>query len=228
MPPRPHRRREAPVAILLVLLFGCASSAPPEVLARSTRWETVVDLPAPTLDGPVSLEAAIADRRSRRTFGASDIPLAEVGQILWAGQGLTDAEGRRAAPSAGGRYPIELYVVTAGSVAHYLPEGHRLEQRPDRSTLDRLGPLAFGQEFVSDALVVVVIAAVPGRTEVEYGAVAESLVDREAGHVAQNILLQATVLGRASVPVGGFDPAAVATELALPPGHDVRYLIPIG
>ena len=32
----------------------------------------------------------------------------------------------------------------------------------------------------------------------------------EAGHVAQNILLQATVLDLASVPVGGFDPAAVA------------------
>lgn len=228
MRPERHPRTESIVAILLVLLLGCASSAPPEVLAASSRWETVVDLPAPKLDGPVSLESAIADRRSRRTFGAGDIPLAEVGQILWAGQGLTDAEGRRAAPSAGGRYPIELYVVTAGSLAHYLPDGHRLEQRPDRSTLDRLGQLAFGQEFVGDAPVVVVIAAAPGRTEIEYGAVAESLVDREAGHVAQNILLQATVLGLASVPVGGFDPAAVATELALPPDHDVRYLIPIG
>ena len=57
---------------------------------------------------------------------------------------------------------------------------------------------------------------------------AGDLVNREAGHAAQNILLQATALGLAAVPIGGFDPAAVTHLLALPPGQTVLYLIPVG
>ncbi len=62
----------------------------------------------------------------------------------------------------------------------------------------------------------------------EYGAVSTALVDRESGHVAQNILLEATAIGLAAVPVGGFEPEPVARLLGLPDGHDVRYLIPVG
>ncbi len=216
-------------AIGIGLVIGaCASAAPPEVLDQGLRFDTVIQLPEPTRDGEVSLEAALDGRRSRRTFAPDPIPVGTIGQLLWAGQGITDERGRRSAPSAGARYPIELYIVTGDTVGHYLPDDHRVERRSDDQVLDTLGELAFGQEWVSDAPLVLVIAAAPARTEAEYGAVAEALVDRESGHVAQNILLQATVLGLSSVPVGGFDPAAVARALALPPGQDVRYLIPIG
>jgi nitroreductase len=42
------------------------------------------------------------------------------------------------------------------------------------------------------------------------------------------MLLQATALELAAVPVGGFDAARTARLLALPPGHEVRYLVPVG
>ena len=214
--------------VVALLVGGCASAAPAEVLDQRVRFDSVVELPAPILDGDVSFEAAVERRRSAREFASESIPPDVVGQLLWAGQGITDSAGRRAAPSAGARYPIELYAVTDQTVGHYLPDQHRVEQRSDDRVLGRLGELAFGQEWIADAPFVIVIAAVPERTAVEYGAVADSLVDRESGHVAQNILLQATALGLASVPVGGFDPTAVARLLALPPGHDVRYLVPVG
>jgi nitroreductase len=51
---------------------------------------------------------------------------------------------------------------------------------------------------------------------------------REAGHVAQNMLLQATALELAAVPVGGFDPKPIGRALALPPGEQVLYLLPVG
>ena len=86
-------------------------------------------LPAPAQDGTVSLERAIALRRSVRTFGADPLPQEMIGQLLWAGQGITDPNGKRAAPSAGALYPIELYVVTSSQVMHYLPDGHRVETR---------------------------------------------------------------------------------------------------
>jgi SagB-type dehydrogenase family enzyme len=163
-----------------------------------------------------------------REYATTPLTLDEIGQLLWAGQGITDDDGRRTAPSAGARYPLELYAITAAELMHYLPAGHRVEQRADTTILGALPDAAFDQEFVGDAPLVVVIAADPSRTEQEYGAMADDLVNREAGHAAQNILLQATALGLAAVPVGGFDPAAVAGLLALPPGQAVQYLIPIG
>ena len=215
--------------IVATLLAGCASEAPSEILQQTQRYSTVIELPAPDLNGTLSLEQALDERRSLREYAASPLTLDEIGQLLWAGQGITDEDGGyRTAPSAGARYPLELYAVTAAELMHYLPVGHRVEQRVDTTTLEALADAAFDQEFVGSAPLVVVIAADPARTEQEYGAMAEDLVNREAGHAAQNILLQATALGLAAVPVGGFDPAAVARLLALPPGQAVLYLIPIG
>ena len=214
--------------IVATLLAGCASEAPSEVLQQTQRYPTIVELPAPDLNGTLSLERALRERRSVREYATTPLTLDEVGQLLWAGQGITDDDAHRTAPSAGARYPLELYAVTAAELMHYLPVGHRVEQRVDATTLEALADAAFGQEFVGSAPLVVVIAADPARTEQEYGAMAGDLVNREAGHAAQNILLQATALGLVAVPVGGFDPAAVARLLALPPGQAVLYLIPVG
>lgn len=214
--------------IVATLVAGCVSEAPNELVQQTQRYSTVVELPAPDLNGTRSLEQVLHERRSVRQYAPSALTLDELGQLLWAGQGITDDDGHRTAPSAGARYPLELYAVTATDLMHYLPLGHRVEQRADNTTLLALGDVAFGQEFVGSAPLVVVIAADLARTEQEYGAMAGDLVNREAGHAAQNILLQAAALRLAAVPVGGFDPAAVARLIALPPGQTVLYLIPVG
>ena len=216
------------VVIVVTLLAGCTSKAPSEILQQTQRYPTVIELPPPDLDGPLSLEQTLHERRSAREYSTAPLTLDEIGQLLWAGQGITDDAGHRTAPSAGARYPLELYAITAADLMHYLPDGHRVEQRTDTTTLAALPVAAFDQEFIRGAPLVVVIAADPARTEQEYGAMAEDLVNREAGHAAQNVLLQATALGLAAVPVGGFDPAALARLLILPPGQAVLYLIPVG
>ena len=211
-----------------VLAVSCASEAPASVLDRSDRFDTVVELPPPDLTGEMTLESALAERRSRREFADTALPIAVLGQLFWAGQGITDADGHRTAPSAGARYPLELYAVTATSVLHYLPEEHRVEQRADRTALGALGDTAFGQDFVGAAPAVFVVTGVDARTEAEYGALGADFVEREAGHATQNVLLQATALGLAATPVGGFDPSTVAELLALPPDQEVLYLVPVG
>jgi nitroreductase len=50
----------------------------------------------------------------------------------------------------------------------------------------------------------------------------------EAGHAAQNVLLQATVEGLVSVPVGAFHDQQVSEILSLPAGHSPLYLLPLG
>lgn len=211
-----------------VLAVGCVADPPATITSQTERFGAATALPEPDLTGEMTLERALHERRSGRDYSSADLPLATIGQLFWAGQGITDAEGHRTAPSAGARYPLELYAVTANEVLHYLPDGHRVERRSDTTTLRRLGDVAFGQRYVGTAPVVIVVVGVDARTEAEYGALAADFVEREAGHATQNVLLQATALDLAAVPVGGFDPADVARLLALPPGQDVHYLVPVG
>jgi SagB-type dehydrogenase family enzyme len=189
----------------------------------------VTALPAPVVGGTVSLERAIADRRSIREFADASVTLKDVGQLCWAGQGITEPQrGLRASPSAGALYPIELYVVTREGVDHYVPRGHKLDRVAAGDVRGRLQAAALHQEPVGQAPVCVVIAAVVERTAGKYGRRAERYCFMEAGHVAQNVLLQATALGLGGVPVGAFDDADVAQVLGLPKGQRVLYLLPIG
>ncbi len=211
-----------------VLAGGCARQAPAWVRASPARYSRPVALPPPATTSTIPLEKAIEQRRSQRDFRPGPLPIATIGQLLWAGQGITSPDGKRAAPSAGALYPLELYVVTPTQVMHYLPAGHRAEIRPVPDLRPELKAAAFGQPYVGAAPAVVVVAAAPGRTRRKYGALAEAFVDREAGHAAQNILLQAAARGLAAVPVGSLNPPQAAATLALPPDQTVLYFIPVG
>jgi SagB-type dehydrogenase family enzyme len=163
-----------------------------------------------------------------RTFGPGPLPVGIIGQLLWAGQGVTSPDGKRAAPSAGALYALELYAVSAADVMHYLPQGHRAETRATPDLRPQLKAVALEQASVGAAPVVIVVAADAGRLSKRYGAKANSFTDLEVGHTAQNILLQAVVLGLSAVPVASLDGPRAARTLALPHGQTVVYLIPVG
>jgi len=87
----------------------------------------IISLPSPKKMGGVSVETALAARRSIRAYTKQPLTMADVGQLLWAAQGVTSPDGKRTAPSAMHRYPLEIAVV-AQNVAglpngayHYLP-----------------------------------------------------------------------------------------------------------
>ncbi len=187
-------------------------------------------LPAPRLEGPMSLEAAIAARRSVRAYRPDDLSLEEIGQLLWAAQGITgDRPFKRAAPSAGGRCPLEFYACRKDGVWHYLPEGHRLELHLEGDVRPALVEAAWGQKFLAQAPVVFAVGGVFARTTSRYGERGRlRYVPMDVGHAAQNLLLQAVALGLVSVPVGAFDDAAVARVLNLPADQEPLYLLPVG
>ncbi len=187
-----------------------------------------VELPAPRTDGPMSLERALAERRSVRDFTDERLTLEELAQLLWAAQGITADWGGRTAPSAGALYPLEVYAVTPGGLYHYLPDGHRADVLRADDLRRPLAAAALGQSAVAEAPAVLVIAAVFRRTEVKYGERAERYVHLEAGHAAQNVLLQAVALGLGGVPIGAFSDREVQRVLGLPADHEPLYLIPVG
>jgi len=196
--------------------------------------EVHVALPAPRDEGTHSLESVLARRHSVRDYADAPLSLEDLAQLLWSAQGVTRADGGRTAPSAGGLYPLELYVV-AGKVTslepgvyHYEPSRHRLRRHSGEDLQAPVARDALSQECVRDAAAVLVLTAVYARTERKYGKRAPRYVHMEAGHAAQNVCLQATALSLGAVPVGAFEDDAVHAVLRLPVDEEVLYLIPLG
>lgn len=189
-----------------------------------------IDLPPPGLRGGMALAEALFHRRSRREFGVRDPALAEVAQLCWAAQGITEGQqGLRAAPSAGATYPLTVYVVAPAGVYRYDPSGHRLHRHLTGDVRERLQAAAEGQPCIGEASLSLVLAAAPDVVAARYGrrrGWRYALL--EAGHAAENVLLQAAALGLVSVPVGAFEDRQVADVLGLPPGLHPIYLLPIG
>ncbi|MDI6840963.1 MAG: SagB/ThcOx family dehydrogenase [bacterium] len=187
-----------------------------------------IKLPAPVLKGKVSVEECIAKRRSIRAYLDKPISLEQLSQLFWASQGITDLTGLRAAPSAGATYPIEVRAVTKDGVFHYIPEGHKLIKESDKDLRKKLAQAALWQSFIAEAGCNFVISCVYKRTTQRYGDRGIRYVHMEAGHVAENIHLQAVALGLGSVPVGAFYDEEVKKVLNLPKDEDPIYIITVG
>jgi SagB-type dehydrogenase family enzyme len=188
----------------------------------------VVKLPLPQVSGGAGLAEVLARRRSVREYGIGVLTLEEIGQLLWAAQGVTDSRGFRTAPSAGATYPLETYLLTAQGLYHYRPGAHELEQVSSDDLRIALARACLNQPWVREAPAVFVFAAVLERTAQRYGRRAERYVHMEVGHAAQNLLLQAVALGLGGVPVGAFDDEEVGRVLALPKDERPLYVVPVG
>jgi hypothetical protein len=93
----------------------------------------LITLPKPNQDGSISLEWAIAARRSRRAFLPQSLTLEQISQLTWAAQGQDTHSHYRTAPSAGATYPLELFIVTRDGLFRYLPAKHSLEKLIDQA-----------------------------------------------------------------------------------------------
>ncbi|MBC7334381.1 MAG: SagB/ThcOx family dehydrogenase [Actinobacteria bacterium] len=186
-------------------------------------------LPQPKLKGDASLEEILGRRRSVREFSSKELDLEEISQLLWAAQGITQkATGFRTAPSAGALYPIEIFLAKKDGVFHYVPEEHKIVRLASTDIRESLSRACLFQSSVSDAPVDIVITAIYERTTIKYGERGIRYVHLEAGHVCQNILLQATALGLGAVPVGAFDDNEIRKIIKLPEEFAPLYVVPVG
>jgi SagB-type dehydrogenase family enzyme len=188
-----------------------------------------IHLPEPSRKGSVSLEGALARRRSIRSFRKDPLDLEAIGQLLWSAQGVVTRSGLRTAPSAGALYPLEVYAVLPEGVYHYEPKRHRLIRIAESDRRRELRSVSLDQASITQAPLVIVLAAVHERLARDYGPTrGERYVDIEIGHAAQNVHLQAVALGLGSVPIGAFHDARVRSVLGLPREERPLYLIPVG
>ncbi|MCP4646949.1 MAG: SagB/ThcOx family dehydrogenase [bacterium] len=224
------------IAVLAIVWVIWSGGSGEEVMAMecgSDPGQSEIVLPAPVYTG-LSVEEAIKERRSVRDFSNEKITLDDLSLLLWAGQGITSEWGGRASPSAGALYPIELYVVPNKvegvdcGIYKYVPEGHRLVLVREGAFGEEMFDACMGQTCVRDSAVVIVMTAVRERTASKYGDSADLLIALEAGHISENILLEAVSLGLGAVPVGGFEPAEVDEILGVEEGESALYVNVIG
>jgi nitroreductase len=115
------------------------------------------------------------------------------------------------APSAGNCQPWHFFVIR------------------DTEVKERLAEAAWGQRFITEAAVVIVVCTEPARSSARYGPRGSRLYClQDTAAATEHILLAATALGLGSCWVGAFDEGAAAQVLQLP--NDLRpvAIVPIG
>lgn len=191
-------------------------------------------LPEPKLNSTFSVEKAISQRRSVRSYADATLSLEEVSQLLWAAQGMTGAGGERSAPSAGATYPLRVYIAAghvtdlAAGIYKYDCQAHELTLLFNGDERSHLADATRGQGWVSEAPASLIICSSAASTMQRYQEMGERYVYMEAGHAAQNVYLQATALGLGTVVVGAFDAPAIKRLLWLLPHEQPLYIMPLG
>lgn len=196
----------------------------------------MIRLPEPLYKSDVSIEEALQKRRTVRNYADEPVRLKELGQLLWAAQGVTDKEkGLRTAPSAFSVYPLKVYVVAdrveglpAGFYG-YSPENHALVGINPYNLKNRIF-LAVKQPSVKRASALIIITGRYEEMEEKLGKkeMAKFCIQAEAGHAAQNIYLQTVSLGLGTVSIGGLDDDEIKKTLNLDKSEDIFYVMPVG
>jgi len=204
--------------LLIATSLVWAQPAPASAASR-------VELPAPQRSGGISLNDALNHRRSVRSFQSTQLTLPEISQLLWAAQGITGDHGARTAPSAHSQYYLRVYLAQSDGFYEYLPSAHALQKLSDKDLRAKLSE----QPTVKAAPAVFLIAG-------EYDRAAKGmdretalrLVNLEAGHATENMLLEVTAMNLGAVSVGGIDPKQTAQAASLPAAIMPIYLVPVG
>ena len=196
-----------------------------------------IKLPSPRYDGEISVEKALKERRSIRSYKDDPLTLSEISQLLWAAQGVTDTVSGyylRTAPSAGALYPLELYVMTGNvddlppGIYKYDPFQHELAQTMKEDKRIDLFNAALKQSCIKNAPASILIACVYRRMTNKYGERANRYALIEVGHAAQNIYLQAFSLKIGAVFIGAFYDEKVKMIMNMPDDEDPLCIMPIG
>jgi SagB-type dehydrogenase family enzyme len=202
--------------------------------------------PAIALPVPPETELLRVSRKrwSCRAFEPKTLALSQLSAILLGSYGITRTESTlldgslalmRAVPSAGGLFPLEVYVASqrveglADGLHHYNVRNHALEPVRNEHFFKTLQPHLFMYQAIENANAIVFLAAVFNRTQKKYGPRGYRYVLLEAGHVAQSICLLAAEQRLGSLCMGGYADGELNRVLGLAPLEEgVVYSIAVG
>jgi SagB-type dehydrogenase family enzyme len=210
--------------LLIVFLIGFHSA-----------WAEVIELPQINKTGKKSLEETIYNRKAIRNYKNESLNLKEVAQLLWSAGGIT-CDGitgpTRSYPSAGGIYPIEIYLLVGNvegldtGVYRYLWRENCLEKIKQGDLRKKLSQACFGQPSILKAPISIIFSANYEKTTKRYGERGKKYVLIDVGHAGENLALQAEALGLGAVEIGAFSEKEAKEVLGIK--EKPTYIIPIG
>lgn len=200
---------------MALLLGACA----PE--ARQTATEVVMNeeitLMKPAPDGGLSIDEALARRRSWREYGPEALSLEELSGVLWAAAGVNRTDGHLTAPSALGLYPITVYAFFPEGVYRYDASAGKLVRvvRGDHRRLTAMQDFAYAAPL--NLVYIADLDKYAGRNmpteHIRY------LCGQDAAGYAENINLYTAGHGLRSITRGSADEAGLLELLQLDPSR---------
>jgi SagB-type dehydrogenase family enzyme len=190
--------------------FDIKPKKPPQY--KTYPGTKLIKLPIPNYQG-ITIEDAIKKRRSVRNYSPKPLTLIQLSQLLFAAQGITGemyGHPLRTAPSAGALYPFEIYLIInsvkglSKGLYHYAVLNHELELIKTGDFSKQITRAGLEQDMLGEADVTFVLSAIFDRVRHKYGERGYRYTYIEAGHISQNLSLQAVSLGLGSVSVGAF------------------------
>jgi len=222
-----------------MLMFSISALALFMLLCGQISMAAEIALPSPSYKGTVSVEEALKARRTHRSFQSRPLTLKQFSQILWGAYGVSAQKYGsflKTAPSAGALYPLDIYgVVGQGGVEtltpgiyHFRPENHALELVIQGDLRAEVARQSLQQMWMAKAPLMLVITGEYNRSSIKYGPRGVTYTHIEAGHVGQNIFLQAEAIGLKAGIVGAFNNQQIIRAMGLSTSHDPLLIMPVG
>jgi len=215
-----------------IILAGLVAVCPGQRRSRLVPLR-IVQLPEPKLTSSTSFEQALIKRRIEPQFTGQPLKFEQIGQLAWAGYGITEsATGRPPAgqirPLQEELYPINLYFATPEGIYAYSPNEHSMRQVSDQDVRGALAKASINPEAVATAGGCFIITGSVKNSTSRASSKVRGLMLLQAGQIAQNIQLQTVTLDLAFMPVGDFDTQSVSRICNIPRNLEPLYIICIG
>jgi len=216
--------------LVVVSLFRSTKKNTPPTPSLSLNIEqesNLIDLPHPNKDSRISVERALNNRRSYRSYQDKPLSLNNLSQLLWSAQGVTANWGGRTVYSAKSDYPLSLYV--AANQVSGLDSGLYLYTPGDIQPAHQL--ISVYKADIADT-----IKEITDQYSLQHAPLILIITSRtnkiesylEAGHAAQNLFLQSESLGLGMAVTTTFNQDLFKETLKLPTDQTIIYLTPIG
>ena len=231
--------------ILIVLMAVCfaAISLGQRRNARNAV-QKIIQLTQPKTTGKMSFEEALSKLRNTYRFTGQPLDRSLIGQLAWAGLG-----NRQPAPSGQAPppqllqspFPTQLFIATNEGVFFYQSLNNSLEQIMEGDVRPTLAAsTTMPDPVVSSGCVILITSSVTRNTGTRTAGTRRGSATTadstkvamliEAGHIAQNIQLQAVSLDQnlSSTSMSNFDARAVARVCGLPRELEVLDIVCVG
>ena len=221
--------------ILFLVIIACFTALSFGQRRSRTTIQKIIQLTKPVTSGGKSFQEALSALRSEGRFTGLPIDKNTIGQLAWAGLGnrINPGAAQTAPSPLESPFPTQIYVVANDGVFYYQPLNHSLEQITEGDTRIALANATRAPSSIANAGCVMIITSnVSRNTGTGRGSTVTSsrtAMLLEAGHIAQNIQLQAACIeGLGSITISEFQESDITKACSLPRSADVLYMVCVG